>query len=208
MFSEGLKVKELKFEGKGVFHYINELDPFTFNELISVDSLQLGFDILHGEKLVTPYIVNIFNHSDKEYALNEIGKVINMMFRNKWDKLINVYENEINLNTYQLLSVNEETITGSNTNTKENNSENERLNQKSSFDSNVLVDDDKEINTENNTVTDTGSSENVISSSKEVTGNISNRLDDVLKFTNLLNKTVINDIIYTDVKQFIGLSIY
>lgn len=208
MFNEGLKLKDLKYEDKGVFYYINELKPFTFNELISVDSLQLGFDMLHGEKLVTPYIVNIFNNSDKEYALNEIGKIINMMFRDKWDKLINVYENEINLNTYQLLSVNEETITGSNTNTKENNTENERLNLKSSFDSDVLVDDDKEVNTENNTVKDTGSSTNTVSSSKEIKGNISNRLDDILKFTNLLNKTVINDIIYTDVKEFIGLSIY
>lgn len=208
MISEGLKVKDLKYEGKGVFYYINENKPFTFTELISIESLQLGFDILHGEKLVTPYIANMFNSTDYENSLNEIGKVINVMFRNKWDKLINVYENEINLNTYQLLSVNEETIKGSNTNTKENNSENERLIQKSSFDSDVLVDDDKETNNENSTVTDTGESENIISSSKEVTGNISNRLDDILKFTELLNKTVVRDIIYTDVKQFIGLSIY
>lgn len=203
-----MKLKDLKYEGKGVFYYINENKPFTFTELISVESLQLGFDILHGEKLVTPYIANMFNSNDYENSLNEIGKVINMMFRNKWDKLINVYENEINLNTYQLLSVNEETITGSNTNTKENKSDNERLIQKSSFDSDVLVDDDKETNNENSTVTDTGETENKVSSSKEVTGNISNRLDDILKFTELLNKTVVRDIIYTDVKQFIGLSIY
>lgn len=208
MINEGLKVKDLKYEGKGVFYYINENKPFTFTELITTDSLQLGFDILHGEKLVTPYISDMFNSDDKEHSLIEIGKVINMMFRNKWDKLINVYENEINLNTYQLLSINEETITGSSTNTKDNNSENERLIQKSSFDSDVLVDDDRETNNENSTVTDTGETENKVSSSKEVTGNISNRLDDILKFTELLNKTVVRDIIYTDVKQFIGLSIY
>lgn len=208
MFSKDLKIKDLKHNGRGVFHYINDDMPFTFNKLINMDRLQLGFDILHGEKLTNPFVVDMFEGGDGDECLIELGRVINVMFRSKWDKLIDVYENEISLNTYQLLSVNEERITGSNVNTKESLDKIDRLHLTSSFDSSKLENDEKELGEDTSRVTDTGERENIITSTKEVTGNISNRLTDVQKFINILNDGVVNDIIYTDVKEFVGLSIY
>lgn len=208
MFDEGLKIKDLKYEGRGVFHYINELEPFTFNELISVDSLQLGFDMLHGEKQLSPYIVNIFILSNKEYTLNEIGKVINMMFRIKWDKIINTYENEINLDTYRRTTTENIKEVGSRSNTREDINQGERVNQVTTFDSEDYSNNDKETNTNNLQSTDTGETDVNKDVTKEVTGSVHNRLDDIRKITNLLNNNVINDIIYTDVKQLIGLNIY
>ena len=203
-----LKVKDLKVDDKGIFHYIDEIKPLPFTEIISVESLDLGFQMLHGEKLLTPFIKDRFRVDIKESTMIDLAEIIVSMFGSKWDTIISLYENELNLDTYKMTTTEQVDETGENSNIRTDESSSERENLVSAFDTENLSNEGKEINTGNSNFTDTGNRTNLKNITKEVTGNINNRLHDLTKVKEILNNNLINDIIYIDVVQLVGLSIY
>ena len=181
-----IRVKDLKVDGKGIFHYINNAEPLPFPEPIEIEVLEMGFYMRHGEKLVTPYVLDIYNSDDKEHGFIMLGKVINAMYRSKWEKTLTHYFNDLDVETYKLITTETSDIKDTRTSTREDISDSERKGFKSGFDSDDMVDDDKEITTGNLNVTDTGESDQVKEVTREVKGNISNKLDDSLKYNNIL----------------------
>jgi len=209
-YSDNLKVKDLKVNGKGIFYYINNLKPFTFNEIVDVEMLDLGFEMLHGEKVLSPFVKRwVYDENNiKEDNIISLAKIILNMFGEKWEKIINIWENEINIDTYKLTTTEDITDEGTNTSTRTDTSESERKGVVSAFNSEDYSDDEKETTISDLHVTDQGNTSNIRQRQTEVKGNINNRLDDISKVKNLLQKNVINDIIYIDVVQLVGLSIY
>lgn len=203
-----MRVKDLKVDDKGIFHYINEIKPLPFTEIISVKSLDLGFQMLHGEKVLTPFVKSRFKDDIKENTLIDLAEIIVSMFGSKWEKIISLYEQELNLDTYKMTTTEQVDETGKNSNIRTDESSSERENLVSAFDTENLSNEGKEINTGNSSVTDTGNRTNLKNITKEVTGNINNRLYDLTKVMDILNNNLINDIIYIDVVQLVGLSIY
>lgn len=202
-----MRLKDLKHENKGIFYYVNEIKPLPFNELIEIETIDLGFQMIHGNRIISPFVKNIYKDNAEE-TLIELAKIIVSMFSNKWEKTFNVIENDLQLETYNLETTESVDETGNRSSTREDISENERLNLITTFDSEDYSNDDKEINTGNLNVTDTGSTEHNKQVTRTVKGNTSNRLSDVNRYINILQKNLINDIIYTDVSKLIGLSIY
>ena len=203
-----LKVKDLKVDDKGIFHYINEIKPLPFTEIIPVRSLDLGFQMLHGEKVLSQFVKSRFKDDIKENTLIDLAEIIVSMFGSKWEKMISLYEQELNLDTYKITTTEQVDETGSNTNTRDDERSSERENLVSAFDTETLSNEGKEVNTDSSSVTDTGNRTNLKNITKEVTGNINNRLYDLTKVMDILNSNLINDIIYIDVVQLVGLSIY
>ena len=205
---DDLRVKDLKVDDKGIFHYINEIKPFPFTELIPIKSIDLGFQMLHGEKRLSPFVIDRLGGDIDDDAMRELAEIIISMFGNKWDTIISLYENELDLDTYKLTTIEQVDETGEISNIRTDKSSSERENLVSAFNSEDFSNEGKEINIEDSNITDTGTRSNLKNVTKEVKGNINNRLDDFTKIVNILKTNVINDIIYLDVIRLIGLSIY
>lgn len=207
-YTDDLKVKDLKVDDKGIFYYINEIKPLPFTEIIPVKSLDLGFQMLHGEKILSPFVKDRLGGEINENTMNDLAEIIVSMFGSKWDKMISLYENELNLDTYKMTTTEQIDETGDYSNTRTDESSSERENLVSAFDTENLSNEGKEITTGTTNYTDTGNKSNLKNITKEVKGNINNRLDDLVKVTDILKNNLINDIIYLDVVRLIGLSIY
>lgn len=205
---DDLRVKDLKVDDKGIFHYINEIKPFPFTELIPIKSIDLGFQMLHGEKRLSPFVIDRLGGDINDNTMKELAEIIISMFGNKWDTIISLYENELDLDTYKLTTIEQVDETGEISNIRTDKSSSERENLVSAFNSEDFSNEGKEINIEDSNITDTGTRSNLKNVTKEVKGNINNRLDDFTKIVNILKTNVINDIIYLDVIRLIGLSIY
>ena len=203
-----LKVKDLKVDDKGIFYYINQIKPLPFTEIIPVRSLDLGFQMLHGEKILSPFVKDRLGGEINENSMIDLAEIIVSMFGSKWDKMISLYENELNLDTYKMTTTEQIDETGDYSNTRTDESSSERENLVSAFDTENLSNEGKEITTGTTNYTDTGNRSNLKNITKEVKGNINNRLDDLIKVTDILKNNLINDIIYIDVVQLVGLSIY
>src|SRR5690554_3502752 len=103
-YNDDLKVKDLKVDDKGIFYYINEIKPFPFTEIIPVRSLDLGFEMLHGEKLLSPFVKDRFSDDVKENTMIDLAEIIVSMFGSKWEIMISLYEKELNLDTYKMVT--------------------------------------------------------------------------------------------------------
>lgn len=205
---DDLRVKDLKVDDKGIFYYINQIKPLPFTEIISVRSLDLGFQMLHGEKILSPFVKDRLGGEINENIMIDLAEIIVSMFGSKWDTMILLYENELNLDTYKMTTTEQIDERGDYSNIRTDKSSSERENLVSAFNSEDFSNEGKEINIEDTNITDTGSRSNLKNVTKEVKGNINNRLDDFTKIVNILKTNVINDIIYLDVIRLIGLSIY
>lgn len=199
-----LKVKDLKYEGKGIFHYIDLNNPLLPDNNI----LDMGFYLLHGEKLLSPFIKDKIKDGVTDEVMNEIGLIINSLFSDKWEKMIDIYKNEIDIETYKLTTTELIDEIGKNENTHTNDSSSERENQVSAFDVEEFSNDGKEINTSTVSIKDVGDSTKNKTVTRNVSGTLHNKLLDIQRIKELLQENVICDMIYIDVSQLVGLQIY
>lgn len=207
ILKEDLKIRDLTVEGRGIFYYVNQLEPIT--EIIDADILDLGFQMLHGNKKLSPFInAKIINNVVTETTLEDIAKVIVMMFSSKWNKSIKLYFEEMGVDSFKRIITEDITDTGVDVSTRLDTSETEREEQKASFDSDLYSNEGKETNTSNLNSTDEIERSKLLTRNKTETGSATNRLSDIRNYKNLLQEDVINDIVYIDVSRLIGLSIY
>ena len=202
-----LKIKDLKVNGKGIFHYINQVKPFSFKEVIDMETLDLGFDLLHGNKIISPFVKDKMI-DDKELFMIKLADVIISMYGEKWEKIITTYENDLSLETYNLETTEQVDEIGERKSVRDDISGSERTKLISTFDDDTLTDDEKDLESGTLKTTDTGNTTNNKNVTRIVKGNINNKLSDVNRYLRILKTTVISDIIYKDVIQLIGLSIY
>ena len=207
IYDEPLRVKDMKVDGEGIFHFIDNIDATLF-EFLDIDIIELGFQLRHGNRLISPFMKDTFKVDDKHTSFDNLAKIIVTMYGSKWKKMIEFYSKDLELETYNLNTKETDNIIDSRSNVRTDVTENERTDKKSGFDSETLVDDLKEIANSNLDSTDTTESNVERIRDKQVSGNISNKLDDSMKYLKLLQNTVLNDIIYQDVSELISLLIY
>ena len=206
-YDDELRVKDMKVDGEGIFHFINNIDDTLF-EGLDIDIIELGFQLKHGNRLISPFMKDTFKVDDKNTSFDNLAKIIITMYGSKWKKMIEFYSKDLELESYNLNTKETDNIIDSRTNVRTDVTENERTDKKSGFDSETLVDDLKEIANSNLDSTDTTESNVERIRDKQVSGNISNKLDDSMKYLKLLQNTVLNDIIYRDVSELVSLLIY
>lgn len=203
-----IKIKDLKFDGKGIFYYINEVKPFNFNEVLDVHFLDVGFEMRHGEKPVTRFVLSRIEGEITAELMTEIAEVLVYMYGEKWETIISMYLNDIDLDTYNMTTTESIDETSNRSNTREDLTESERENLTSAYNVEDFSNEGKEIQTGSLNVTDTGTGESVKQVTRNVKGSMSNKLKDIRYIRGLLHTNVLNDIIYLDVSQMIGVLIY
>lgn len=177
-----MKMNELVTTSKGLFSYIDEVNPLPWDKVVTPEDIDIAFMFAHGEKTITGKVLEIFNDLGEDATLEKLAKIINTRYHDKWSKL---YEGFIA--DYPLNVVSRETL--DDTVKKENNT----TNKVSAYDSEDLT-------------TDTGVDDNGTTTHTYTKDNIS--LDAYNKNVDLLQDNLIYDNVFVDVKNLILLSIY
>lgn len=177
-----MKMKELITTSKGLFSYIDEVNPLPWDKVVPPEDLDTAFMFAHGEKTVTGKVLNMFSDLGEDETLKQLAKVISTRYHDKWAKLYEGFSAEYPLNV-----VSRETL--DDTVNKENNT----TNKVSAYDSEDLT-------------TDTGVDDNGTTTHTYTKDTVS--LDAYNKNVELLQDDLIYDNVFLDVKNLILLSIY
>lgn len=206
---DDLKVRDLKVGDKGIFYYMNEKNTLIFANLMDVNLMDISFIGLYGERRISPFIKSIVK--DREInvdVLQEISNVIMGLFYNKWEKLYNVFIQDVELETYNLKTT--ETITDDGTGSYEstNKTSDTDTTGVTGYNTDDYVPDDKQEKERNETIKNITNNTNTREKITETKGNINNSIDDRFKIIEYLKNNLIYDIIFPDVGQLVGLQIY
>lgn len=201
-------VADLFYNGKGIFHYINETKPLTFIEdIMGVDELDILFSRLYGNREVS-LLSRPVNGEVTEEHMQQLGALLTILFYDKWERLYETLNAELSLETYNLKTV-ENIIDNSEVSSNTINERNKRDSKSvSAYNDDIMIDDSLDemegVDTTNNTGTTNNTRERVTT----VSGNIKNSLDDRIKAINYLKNNLLYDIIFVDVAQKVGKLIF
>lgn len=129
-----MKFKDLTFNDKNIFTYLEEIEGFPFpKEVVSSSEMFHAFVFLNGEREVFNKIEEQFK-LDPETILNQLAKDMKLLNYKKWELLYNLMELDFS-------STSIETV-------KENvKNDGKNTNNVSAFDSNEMVEDTNENKT-------------------------------------------------------------
>lgn len=198
-------VRDLMVDGKGLFHYMNELETLPFTSAMEVEIMDKMFIGLHGMKVLSPTVASIMlNGGVNEDNMLIVAKMLLTMYGAVWNRLYELYTQDIPLETYSMTTT--EHHTGSETTSSSTTSESasEDLDMVSGYNSETMVDNsarniDRTDLTENE---GTRSDERTIT--KEVRGLQGSRVEEVKRLVNFIQNNLIIDVVFNNVANFVG----
>jgi len=206
-----MNIRDLYKEGKGLFHYLNEIgDIELLNDFQDISTTDLLFVSQHGSRKVSPLVNNLIGEKEnvKEEDLKLIASMLYGMYADKWNKLAEVYKAEIPLETYNLTTTEKTESDSSNITDYSNTSNDKQTNSVAGYNSEDFADSDE--NTQSST--NTGDNSEITSGNEtrtsETKGNTSNAIDDREKAVRYLNNKVLVENIFQDVSQTVGTLVY
>lgn len=136
---------------KGIFYYLSQIDNDYITNIIGdaddVDTIDNMLFLFYRRKIITENIRELFKETDEADSIYEmISKAILMRFRDTWQKLFNLFQEQ-----YNILETGSRTIT-ENIEYSDNidkTNDTDKIESKNSFNSTAFVDRNKE--TTNNT---------------------------------------------------------
>lgn len=177
-----MKLSELITTDKGLFKYIDEVSPLPWSEVVTPYELDSAFMFKNGCKTVSGKVLKMFSDLGEEETLSSLAKIISNMYANKWGQLFEAFNIDYPVNVES-----RETSDDVNTGT------NSVKNTVSAYDSEVLVPDSgRDGTTEYN--------------HKITKDKIS--LSAIQKNIELLQDSLLYDIVFTDTKSLILLLVY
>lgn len=201
-----LKIRDLHTD-KGIFYYINDLYPIVFSEYMNIEDIDRLFIGKHGSRDVSPLVNSIIQ--DGIVDDKALGLIATMFggYVDKWNNLINIYLEDIDLDTYRVTTNEQEDTTGTeqaNTVGKGKATDTENV---SGYDSDDMVADNSVSRDTNDEATSNSTSDNSRVLERTVKGNQGNRLKDRELALQLLDNNLL-DTIFIDVSRELGLLIY
>lgn len=201
---EKMKVRELQYEGKGLIQYINDIQELPFAPVIKPVTMDVTLSMTYGNRPVSSTVERIVGEAVTDDKMRQLAMVLHSMFYDKWSNVYNMYAQQIDLDTYRMLT--RETITDDET-TKVNGtatSTDETLNKVTGYNSDEFVDNTRDDTKTTDSSSNEGKRDNKRIRETDVRGNSQNRLDDMKKALELLDSKVFSKIIYTDIIETVG----
>lgn len=201
---EKMKVRELQYEGKGLIQYINDIQELPFAPVIKPVTMDVTLSMTYGNRPVSSTVERIVGEAVTDDKMRQLAMVLHSMFYDKWRNVYNMYAQQIDLDTYRMLT--RETITDDET-TKVNGtatSTDETLNKVTGYNSDEFVDNTRDDTKTTDSSSNEGKRDNKRIRETDVRGNSQNRLDDMKKALELLDSKVFSKIIYTDIIETVG----
>lgn len=201
---EKMKVRELQYEGKGLIQYINDIQELPFAPVIKPVTMDVTLSVTYGNRPVSSTVERIVGEAVTDDKMRQLAMVLHSMFYDKWRNVYNMYAQQIDLDTYRMLT--RETITDDET-TKVNGtatSTDETLNKVTGYNSDEFVDNTRDDTKTTDSSSNEGKRDNKRIRETDVRGNSQNRLDDMKKALELLDSKVFSKIVYTDIIETVG----
>ena len=185
---------QLVEDSKGIFHYINEIEPFVWNDAVSPLELDVAYKFLNGGRTVNHATQSQLFTDGLEFTLRERANVAVIMYRTKWNQL---YQNFIV--DYPVTQSYDETIKETLTDDKLREFNRTKDSKVSAYDSDELVDNETDIVSEDSSSTDTHTRDYVR------TGTNVRNIDQNIE---RLQKQVFYDIMFSDINTLLLLQVY
>ena len=198
-------VSNLMIDGKGIFYYMNELKELPFTPAMDIETMDKLFIGLHGMKNISPLVASIMvNGEVNESNMNILARMILLRYGVVWDRLYNLYTQDIPLETYSMNTT--ERYEGSETNSTSSSTEttSEDIDKVSGYNSEAMVDDSAK-NIERKDLTEnegTRSDERTIT--KEVRGLHNSRVLETERLIRFIRNNLIIDEVFKNVADVVG----
>ena len=198
-------VRDLMIDGKGLFHYMNEIETLPFIPAMGIETMDKIFIGLHGMKAVSPVVASIMlNGGVNETNMITLASMLLTMYGVTWNRLYELYTQDIPLETYSMTTT--EHHKGSETSSSSTSSEatSEDLDRVTGYNSDAMVDNSAK-NIERADVTEnegTRSDERTIT--KEVKGLQGSRIEEVNKLVKFIRQNLIINEVFNNVVGVVG----
>lgn len=203
-----MKVKDLMLDDKGIFYYMNEVQNLPFLNFTKIQTLDLGFVGLHGNRNISPMVKNIMNGEITDDKMDSLARIVISLNSEKWVNFYNVLVEELPFETHNLITT--ETVTDSGNTDSETLTEslNSDIDKVSAYNVDDFVEDSASernlSDVSSNTLSDSRTRERTI----QVKGHTQSLINERLKMLEYLNTNLIYDIVYLDIATMLGSLIY
>lgn len=208
-----MKVNELYKNGRGLFYYLNEIEPLPMTELnedITTEVIDLLFIALHGNKETNQMVKNITSQGESvtDEELRQIATMLYAMHFKKWENLYNIFLQEIPTETYRLLTTEKGSDDSEVTNTATDSNTTERTDKVTGYDSDTMTDKSAEALTEDDSHDSSSTTSNNMELTREIIGNTTNAIDDRAKAIEQVKNEILIKDIFADVVDTTAVLIY
>lgn len=199
-----LKVFDLYKDGKGLFQYMNEIEPLPFTEVLDIKTIDLSFVTFYGSRDISAPIERLVGDKVTDDNMKQIASMLYGMYYSKWGNLYAIYKEQVDLDSYVLVT--DETVQDDGTNSSTTTSSNEDKTNHSvaGYNSEDFADAEQDTTTGSGNTQNEGTNKNLKDRHEEQRGNLGNRLDDRQKALDGLNQEVIQDVVFKDTVQLVG----
>jgi len=203
-----LKVYDLFKDGKGLFHYMNEIEPLPFSNVLDISTIDLTFITFYGSRVVSQPVQRIIKDEVTEEGLKQVATLLYGMYSQKWNNLYDIYNEKLDLDSY-VSNTTESVIDDTEIDhTQGRTASDTRTNEVTGFNSEEWSNATKDTNNIDDQTTNTGTTSNTKERTNQTKGSLNNRIDDRRKAIDLLNEEVLNEHIYKDTIQLVGQLIF
>jgi len=198
-------VCDLVIDGKGLFHYMNELETLPFTPAMDIETMDKMFIGLHGMKVVSPTVASIMlNGGINEENMLTVAKMLLTMYGIAWSRLYELYTQDIPLESYSMITTEthlgtEETSLGT---TSESTSQD--IDKVSGYNASDMVDNVEKSTNRQDTTTNQGSRTDERTITKEVRGLQGSRVKEVTRLSKFIQNNLIIDVVFNNVANFVG----
>ena len=202
-------IRDLKVDGKGIFHYMNELEELPFIPVMEIETMDKLFIGLHGMKVISPATASIMSNGGvTESNMETLARMLLLKYGDTWNRLYNLYTQDIPLESYSMTTT--ERHEGSESSSSSINTEttSEDLDRVSGYNSESMVDNSVK-NIERADVTEnegTRSDERTIT--KEVKGLQNSRVLEAERLIRFIKRNLIIDEVFHNVADVIASLFY
>lgn len=198
-------VRDLMVDGKGLFHYMNELETLPFIPAMDVETLDLMFIGLHGMKTVSPTVANIMLQGGiTEGNMKNVATMLLVMYGMAWSRLYELYTQDIELETYSMITTENYTGTETSSSITSSESASEDLDKVSGYNSETMVDDSVKNIDRADLMENEGIRSDERTITKEVKGLQGSRVKEVDRLARFIQNNLIIDVVFNNVSNFVG----
>jgi len=202
-------IRDLKVDGKGIFHYMNELEELPFIPVMDIETMDKLFIGLHGMKHISPATASIMSNGGvTESNMETLARMLLIKYGDTWKRLYELYTQDMPLETYSMTTT--ERHEGSEATSSSINTEttSEDLDRVSGYNSESMIDNSAK-NIERTDLTEnegTRSDERTIT--KEVKGLQNSRVLEAERLIRFIKRNLIIDEVFRNVADVIGSLFY
>lgn len=202
-------VRDLMIDGKGLFHYMNEIKTLPFIPAMGIETMDKMFIGLHGMKTVSPFVASIMlNGGVNESNMSTLANMLLAMYGMTWSRLYELYTQDVPLETYSMTTT--EHHEGSETSSSSTSSEttSEDLDMISGYNSETMVDDSAKNMDRSELMENEGTRSDERTITKEVKGLQGSRIEEVNKLVRFIRQNLIINEVFNNVANFTGSLFY